>query len=153
MEKGRERIGEENNEEAGPDSVPEGNEMVDFVDFRNNHTGNSEPADDYEHHEEERGHLEEPRRRPDENFKTGGFMKEFYSDAFSFSKEHEALGDTDPRKHHPPSQEQAEDGSGGFQQMKSRSQAAMSSAQIIKYHNFVAKRAKKVFTTLLKGYS
>ena len=40
-----------------------------------------------------------------------------------------------------------------FQMMKMKNQSSMSSAQIIKYHNFVSKRAKKVFASLLKGYS
>lgn len=44
-------------------------------------------------------------------------------------------------------------GLNSFQMMKMKNQASMSSAQIIKYHNFVSKRAKKVFASLLKGYS
>ena len=58
---------------------------------------------------------------------------------------------------------QAQTGGGGgegqenagnsFQQMKLRNQMSMSTSQIIKYHNFVGKRAKKVFTSMLKGYS
>jgi hypothetical protein len=44
-------------------------------------------------------------------------------------------------------------GMNSFQMMKMKNQSSMSSAQIIKYHNFVSKRAKKVFASLLKGYS
>lgn len=150
MEKGRARLTEE---DQGPESVPGGTDMVDFVDFREDQGRNEDMGEEYDQGEDEQEQPVEPRRRPDENFKTGAFMKEYYSEAFSFSKEHEGLADHDGKRQHAPIPEQPEDGSGGFQQMKSRSQAAMSSAQIIKYHNFVAKRAKKVFTTLLKGYS
>jgi len=37
--------------------------------------------------------------------------------------------------------------------MKAKCQSSMSTSQIIKYHTFVSRRAKKVFTSLLKGYS
>ncbi len=61
------------------------------------------------------------------------------------------------RREKPPSQfddPSADPGTlNNFQMMKLKSQASMSSAQIIKYHNFVSKRTKKVFTSLLKGYS
>ena len=47
-----------------------------------------------------------------------------------------------------------ENAGNSFQQVKLLcKQMPMSTSQIIKYHNFVSKRAKKVFTSMLKGYS
>jgi hypothetical protein len=92
--------------------------------------------------------------RGEENFKTGSFNKEYYSDAFSFSKDNEnnEIGrETDPRGE--GDEEESPNGLNSFQLMKMKNQGSMSSAQIIKYHDFVAKRAKKVFSSLLKGYS
>jgi hypothetical protein len=102
--------------------------------------------------------------RGHEDFKTGTFQKDYYSDAFSFSKDHdnaEAYGHEGGQQRpaldrRAPANDEASSelaAMNSFQMMKQKNQASMSSAQIIKYHNFVSKRAKKVFISILKGYS
>lgn len=101
----------------------------------------------------------------EENFQTGSFQRDHGPDVFSFSKEdqnseiemNEIAGKGPQRRNSgQPGYEEGSTEIGGmnsFRLMKMKNQASMSSAQIIKYHNFVSKRAKKVFASLLKGYS
>lgn len=100
-----------------------------------------------------------------DNFQTGSFQRDHGPDFFSFSKEdynseiemNEIAGKGPGRRdNRQAAYEEGNTEIGGmnsFRLMKMKNQSTMSSAQIIKYHNFVSKRAKKVFASLLKGYS